>query len=177
MFEGAMDWLANLAGDPVSYLVFFFIFCILAAVILPIPVELGLLGVLAYDFSLFGLSVYPTYILVAGVLGLGKAVGGWLVFNIGVHLEDEIRRYAKWRWFKVLLERSSWFVSKAGYIGLYILLIIPGMTDTIPLYVFSLLNREGDIFEDGTFALTNLLAGFSRALIVGILVSIGISVI
>ncbi|MEW5936560.1 MAG: hypothetical protein AB1665_01915 [Candidatus Thermoplasmatota archaeon] len=175
MLEGWMEWLASIAGNPVTFLVFFFIFCVLAAIILPIPVELGLLGLVAHDFTLFDMGVYPSYLLLAAVIGFGKALGGWGVFVLGVKVEDDIRRWLRWRWFQWLMERASRLVSKLGYIGLYILLMIPGMTDTVPLYLFSFLNRDGTVFQTRWFVLTNFLAGAARALMVGILVTAGIS--
>ena len=132
---------------------------------------------MAHDFALWGLDVYPSYMIVALVLGLGKAFGGGIVFSIGARVEDDIRRYAKWHWFKWLLDKCTWFVSRAGYVGLFLILSLPMMTDTVPLYIFSLMNREGDVFERKFFILTNLLAGISRALVVGILVTFGISAV
>jgi len=47
---------------------------------------------------------------------------------------------------------------------------IPFMIDTIPLYIFSLLNKEGKLLSLRGFALTNLLAGFTRGTIIGIII-------
>jgi membrane protein YqaA with SNARE-associated domain len=164
-----MGILSDAVSNPWTYVVLFFVYCVLAAIILPIPVELGLVGLAAGGFKLFGLPVFQSFMVLAVVMGLGKAVGGQFVFTVGVRLEDDIRRWAKWKWFQRLTEKASWLVSKLGYLGLYIILSIPLMTDTIPLYLFSFLNRDGSIFQGRWFFAMNVLAGMSRAMVVGIL--------
>lgn len=172
--EGLMQWLGGMGHDPVLYLFFFFIFSVLAAIILPIPVEVGLLGIIFQGFSLFGLGVFGSFMILAGVMGLGKAVGSWAVFRVGLKLEDNIHSWERWRWLKWLMEKSVWVVTRLRYIGLYLILIIPGMTDTVPLYIFALMNKEGEVLEMNYFVMTNLLAGFARAVMVGIFVSLGL---
>jgi len=61
------------------------------------------------------------------------------------------------------VEKSEWLVEKFGYIGLLIILSIPGMVDTIPLYIFSVFNREGKVLEMKWFAVVNFLGGVIRA--------------
>ncbi|MBI5000795.1 MAG: hypothetical protein HZB92_04620 [Euryarchaeota archaeon] len=173
MFEGWMDWLWGMISNPWAFLLVFFVFCFLAAIILPIPVEIGLLGLAAYKYSLFGLSLFPSFFVLALVLALGKGLGAWAVFYIGVKIEEDIRYWLKWRAFQWLFEKCTWLVSKLGYLGLYIILIIPLMTDTVPLYLFSLMNRDGKVFNMKFFVATNLLAGFARAINVGILFMAG----
>jgi membrane protein YqaA with SNARE-associated domain len=164
-----MGALSDAVANPWTYVLLFYIYCVLAAVVLPIPVELGLIGLAAGNFQLFDLPVFQSFLILAVVMGLGKATGGQIVFTLGVKLEDDIRRYLKWGWFQKLMDKSSWLVNKLGYVGLYFVLSIPLMTDTVPLYLFSFLNRDGKIFENKWFFVTNVLAGMSRALIVGIL--------
>ncbi|MFH0816034.1 MAG: hypothetical protein V1934_04380 [Methanobacteriota archaeon] len=164
-----MGALSDAASNPWTYVLLFYVYCILAAVILPIPVELGLIGLAAGHFQLFGLPVFQSFMILAVVMGLGKATGGQIVFTIGVKLEDDVRRWLKWKWFQSLMDKSSWLVQKLGYLGLYIILSIPLMADTIPLYLFSFLNRDGKIFENKWFFATNILAGMCRAILVGIL--------
>ena len=146
MLEGMMDWLMQNSGSSGTYLFWFLIFCILAAVILPIPIELGLLGMITQGFSLFGLSIYPSFIIVSSVLGLGKAIGSFFVFHLGLAVEDRLHA-SKNRVTKWLLSGSTRVVQRAGYIGLYLLLIIPGMADTLPLYAWSFMNREGEVLD------------------------------
>jgi hypothetical protein len=48
---------------------------------------------------------------------------------------------------------------------LYVILSIPLMVDTVPVYLFSLFNQKGQM-QIRYFALTNFLAGVTRAVIV-----------
>jgi hypothetical protein len=58
---------------------------------------------------------------------------------------------------------------------MYVIMSIPGMVDTIPLYLFSILNEEGTLMRLRDFALANFLAGINRAfLIFAILELLGI---
>jgi hypothetical protein len=57
------------------------------------------------------------------------------------------------------------FVARTRYWGLLILLSIPGMFDTLPLYVFALFNRKG-LMKVPYFVLVSFLAGMIRALLV-----------
>jgi membrane protein YqaA with SNARE-associated domain len=167
VLEGLMDWLVNGMSNPLTFLLTFFVYCVLAAIILPIPVEIGLAGYVKFS-SLFGLSPFWSFTILAVVMGLGKAVGSSCVFMIGVRVEDNVRQWTRWGWFQKLLEKSTILVEKFGYIGLFVIMSIPIMTDTVPLYIFSLLNKEGKIFEMKWFVLANFFAGATRAFIVGI---------
>jgi hypothetical protein len=51
------------------------------------------------------------------------------------------------------------------YFGLYIILSIPGMVDTIPPHIFSFFNREGQVLEVTNFALVNFLGGITRVFV------------
>jgi hypothetical protein len=154
LFTELMNWLESLGNDPLAYIIIFFIFCAAAAIILPIPVELGLL---------FGGSV--PYLIKAIVLGLGKGVGSMAVFEIGMKLEPKIRSWRRWRWFRWLFDNCEKFVAKYNYFALYIILSIPLMLDTVPIYIFSLANKNGKALEVKWFAVTNFLAGVTRAAI------------
>jgi hypothetical protein len=55
------------------------------------------------------------------------------------------------------------FVRKTNYIGLYVLLSIPLMSDTIPLYLYSLFNEEGRALNRTAFLVANFLAAWTRA--------------
>ncbi len=169
---GFMTFLGDLLlENPLLYLLVFFLYCFLAAVILPIPVELGLLGFIPFlleGHSFMGLDIFSAFFVLGLMMGLGKAVGSWVVFVIGVKIEDNIRVWFKWKWFQKLTEALSRFCERFGYIAIYIVLSIPIMPDTIPLYIFSLLNKDGEVFEAKWFVFTNFWAGISRAMIVGI---------
>jgi len=61
----------------------------------------------------------------------------------------------------------GWFertVLKLGYVGLYVVMSIPFMLDSIPHYAFSL-SDDGMDLKVGWFVLTNFLAGFTRAIL------------
>jgi hypothetical protein len=93
-------------------------------------------------------------------------IGSILVFHIGITLGDRIRTWrTDWRFFNRLVERCEWLVRKFRYLGLYIILSIPIMTDTVPLYIFSVFNENG-ILKRRWFALVILLGGITRGLIV-----------
>lgn len=173
MFEGIAQWLMDMVENPVAYLIFIFIFSTLAAIILPLPVELVLVGFIFYlvdpgsDF--LGLGAAGAFILIAIVMGIGKAVGSWVVFIIGIKAEKLINKYMSWGWFQRLLVRVEKFCVKYGYFAMYLVMCIPMMTDTVPLYIFSILNKDGEVFDRNWFVFTNLWAGISRTLLVGIL--------
>lgn len=156
-----MEFLLQFQTDPVIYLLIFFVFAILVAIILPIPVELGL----------FWNPLVP-YWIKALVLGAGKAIGCLAAFEIGFKLEPKIRSWERFKWFKRFMEKMEWFVQKYGYSALYVILSIPGMTDTVPLYLFSMFNKEGKAMNWKLFALTNFLAGITRAALLWILLTI-----
>jgi membrane protein YqaA with SNARE-associated domain len=179
MFEGLAQWLMDLVKDPVAYLTFVFIFATLAAIILPLPVELVLVGFIFYlvdpgsDF--LGLGIAGAFILIAIVMGIGKALGSWVVFVIGVKAEKLINKYMSWGWFQRLLRRVERFCVRYGYFAMFLVMCIPLMTDTVPLYIFSILNKDGEVFDRNWFVLTNFWAGISRTLVVGILAVGGVA--
>ncbi len=160
-FNGMMSFLVQTSSDPILYSFVLFIYAILAAVILPIPVEVGLL-----------LSPNTPFLWLAFVLGLGKMVGSILVFYFGLGVGDKIKIWSgRWNWFRWLVTKSEWIVDKLHYVGLYLILSLPLMSDTIPLYIFSMLNENG-IFKVKWFALVNLCAGFTRATVLFALLSL-----
>ena len=143
------------ASDPITFSIIFFIYAVLAAIILPLPVELGL----------FFSPATPLAVKIL-LMGLGKMVGSILVFYIGLRVGDPIKNWSsRFRLFNWLVNKCEWLVSKFHYLGLYLILSTPIMTDTIPLYLFSVFNEKG-VLEIKWFALTSLLAGITRGLIV-----------
>ncbi len=62
--------------------------------------------------------------------------------------------------------KSESFVRRYGILAVYVIMSIPGMVDTIPLYLFSILNEEGTLMRLREFALANFLAGVNRAFII-----------
>jgi hypothetical protein len=155
LIQGLIQFLESLSQDPVAYSVVFFLYSVAATVFLPIPVEIGLF-----------FSPETSIVIKALVLGSGKAVGSVIVFLLGDRVGNGMNGWAMkhrlFRWFMDLMRR---FVAWAGYIGLYIILSIPLMVDTVPIYLFALFNKEG-VMKLRWFALTNFLAGITRAALV-----------
>jgi len=152
--EDFMSVLTGVADDPVLYSVVFFGYAVLAAIILPIPVEFGLI-----------LSPHTPWYVLAIVLGAGKAVGSVLVFKIGMEIEGPVRRWSKrMKWFGKFIELCERFVARYGYYALYVLLSIPFMSDTAILYIFSITNKDGEAMQMKWFVVVNFLAGVTRAI-------------
>ena len=151
-----IDYLNANQADPATYLFIFFLFCVAAAILLPIPVEVALV-------------VNPSiHIAVkAAVMGLGKGTGALAVFFLGRKIDETVGQYArKWRWYNWLLVKSEKLVRKYGYVAMYAIMSIPGMVDTIPLYIFSILNKEGKLMKLWGFVVVNVLAGVTRAILI-----------
>jgi membrane protein YqaA with SNARE-associated domain len=152
--NGLMDFLVQTANDPITYSIVFFLYTILATVILPIPVEVGLL-----------LSPNTSYLWLALIFGLGKMLGSVVVFYLGLGLGDRVRTWMEsWQLTKWLIHGSEVVIDKLHYAGLYLILSIPIMPDTVPLYIFSVLN-EHEVFKVEYFAVINLMAGVTRAFV------------
>ncbi|MEM0449073.1 MAG: hypothetical protein QW520_04560 [Methanomassiliicoccales archaeon] len=150
-----MGFLQSLADNPLEYALVLYLYAIATAVILPVPVEFGLflapsLGILTKSF----------------IVAAGKATGCVIVFYLGLKVEKAVyrwsRRFKFFAWFVDLMEK---FVAKTWYFGLYILLSIPIMTDTVPIYLFSIFNKNG-VMTPGYFTIVNFLAAINRCMIV-----------
>lgn len=155
ILSGFIDFLGGLSHDPVVYSIVFFIYAVAATIFLPIPVETGLF------FS------PETSIIIKGlILGSGKAVGSIIVFTLGDKVNNGLvnlmSRSGLTRKFLELMQR---FVARTRYYGLYAILSVPLMVDTVPLYLFSLFNQRG-LMRLRYFVLTNFLAGITRAAVV-----------
>ena len=150
------SFIEQVQGDPLVYSVVFFIYIIAATLFLPIPVEL-----------LLFLSPATPFVFKAILLGVGKAVGSIIVFYIGMNVERPINTLTKkWGFFRMVVNFSKWLVDKLGYLGLYLILSVPIMVDTVPVYLFSILRKDRCDRDLKLFALTNLAAGITRAGIV-----------
>lgn len=150
------SFIEQVQGDPLVYSVVFFIYIIAATLFLPIPVEL-----------LLFLSPATPFVLKALLLGVGKAVGSIIVFYIGMNVERPINILTrKWGFFRMVVNFSKWLVEKLGYLGLYLILSVPIMVDTVPVYLFSIFRKDRCDRDLKLFALTNLAAGITRAGIV-----------
>jgi len=145
--------------NPLLYSLIFFIYSVLAAVILPIPVEIGL----------FNPYIHPA--LLIGILAIGKGVGAGIVFIIGTNLRSFLKKYnSSTPFLKKILIYCEEFVKKYGHIGLFIIMSIPLMIDSVSLYLFSLLNPKGQsgkrALAKRRFILINIGAGIVRGSII-----------
>lgn len=153
--------LQDAIGNPVVYFLLVFVYAILVAIILPIPIEFALV------FALGNLGLFTAALL---AVGLGKAVGAWLIFLLGVKVEGAMTKWAqRARWIEKTLNALERFVRWTGELGLYILLSIPFMSDTVPIYFYALFNEEGKAIDQRGFIVSNFLAGINRVAIFFIL--------
>lgn len=153
--QALIQFLEGLSHDPVAYSVVFYLYSVAATVFLPIPVEVGLF-----------FSPETSIVTKALVLGAGKATGSVLVFMLGDKLGTRFDRVSSKHWvYRKTLDLLRRFVARTRYLGLYIILSIPLMVDTVPIYVFALFNEEG-VMNVRYFAITNFFAGITRAAIV-----------
>ncbi len=148
-------------NTPWIYMLLAFGYAILAAIVLPIPIEIALIKPLS-DQN-FG------FLLGTGLaIAAGKTLGAWLIFILGLNIEGSIKKWsARWRVAAWVVAKAEKLVKKTGYSGLYLLLSIPGMSDTIPIYVYSVFNAEGKALERNMFLLANFLAALNRVAILG----------
>ncbi len=155
--QDIIDFITGTYNTPAAYLTLTFTFSVLVAVILPIPIEVVLVGpILGKQWAYLASVVFA--------MAAGKTVGAWLIFYLGVRVEDNIRRWSeKYRIAKRFVTWCEKFVRKTNYIGLYILLSIPLMSDTIPIYLYSLFNEEGKAMDRRAFLVANFLAAWTRA--------------
>jgi membrane protein DedA with SNARE-associated domain len=153
-FIGLVAWAYH---NPVAYLPITFGFSVLVAIVLPVPIEIVLLApLLEQQWGYLGAIIL--------VMAAGKTVGAWLIFYLGVRVEDNIRRWSdRYKLAARLVKWCERFVRKTNYIGLYVLLSIPLMSDTIPLYLYSLFNEEGKALNRTAFLVSNFLAAWTRA--------------
>ncbi|MGQ0797379.1 MAG: hypothetical protein ACT4OI_05915 [Methanobacteriota archaeon] len=164
-----LNVLLGLYNDPLIFLPIAFLFAVAVAIVLPIPIELALLRALI-DQRWGYLSA------IALALAAGKTVGAWLIFILGVNLEGKIRAWsARWRFAALVVRKAEAFVRKTKYTGLYILLSIPLMSDTIPLYIYSLFNEEGQALRRDMYLIANFLAALNRTALLVVLFFIGLN--
>jgi membrane protein YqaA with SNARE-associated domain len=156
-----MDLIEILLGamyDPITYSIIFFIYVILTVLFLPIPVEIGL----------FNPYLHP--VLLIFILALGKGVGSCIAFEIGTRVRDTLKkRSIGIPLIKKIVAWCERFVRKYGYYGLFIIMSIPLMLDSVTVYLFSLLNPKDDgktAMTRAWFVLINMAAGAMRGIII-----------
>ncbi len=158
-------------GNPYIFLPLVFLYAIAIAVILPIPIELSLVAPIVNQ-------EWGYLVGIALALAAGKTAGAWLIFVFGVKVEDNIRWWSeKWRFAEWFVDKADLFVQKTGYLGLYFLLSIPLMSDTIPIYLYSLFNKEGKSLERNLFLGANFFAALNRVAILAGLFLIGVDLL
>lgn len=155
-----LDFLFGLTSNPFLYSLIFFVYVVLAVVILPVPVELGL----------FNPSVHP--VILIALLAVGKGAGSLIVYFIGATVRKKIKARALGKNFVLtqkLIKISEEFVKKYGYYGLFIIMSTPLMIDSVSLYLFSLLNpryKDRKALSATRFVVVNILAGAMRGIII-----------
>lgn len=167
--EAAMDFLLDFLEfylrTPEVFLAVLFVFSILAAIVLPIPVEIALIPLLRDPALLTSAAL---------VLGAGKAVGAGAVFLLGLKVEGPIRY---WCARHPALGRTVGYVTRfvrvTRWWGLLVLLSIPFMSDTFPIYLYALFNKQGQLIGSRIFLLVNFAAGVIRTFAFVILASMG----
>lgn len=166
-----IEFLLAAYANPYVFLPLVFLYAIAIAVILPIPIELALVAPIVGQQWGYLLSI-------ALALAAGKTAGAWLIFYLGVRVESPIRWWSeRWRFAKWFVEKAELFVQKTGYPGLYVLLSIPLMSDTIPIYIYSLFNKEGKTLARNMFLVVNFLAALNRVAILTMFYKIGVDLI
>jgi membrane protein YqaA with SNARE-associated domain len=165
---GVESFLLDAIRNPAVFLPLLFAFSVATALILPLPIEIALLPFIT-DPPMYGVAVL--------VMGSGKAAGSWLVFILGLEVENTIRNWSRrFRFVRVFVGLCTRFVARTQYLGLFALLATPFMSDTVPLYAYSVFNHQGSLLEMRYFVFTNFLAGVDRGIILFvILLALGIN--
>lgn len=148
--------LCEFLANPIVYFLIVFVFAIAVAIILPIPIEIALVFALTTkSLALFTVALFA--------VALGKAVGAWLVFILGVRVEHAMSRWAqRSRILARIFGGLERLVHLTRSFGLFLLLSIPFMSDTAVLYFYALFNKDGKSIDHREFIVTNFLAGISR---------------
>jgi membrane protein YqaA with SNARE-associated domain len=155
-----LDFLFGVTSNPIIYSLIFFIYVILAVIVLPIPVEIGL----------FNPSVHP--VILIALLAMGKGAGSLIVYFIGATVRKGIKARTIGKNFiftKKLIGLCEGFVKKYGYYGLFIIMSTPLMIDSVSLYLFSILNPQNEdrkALSATRFVLVNIFAGAIRGIII-----------
>ena len=158
--------LESFLGDPAVYLFLVFGYSILVAIILPIPIEIALIWPLLK-------GELPYFAAVVLAMAIGKTLGALLVLLLGIKVEKTVYYWSrKYRWFGKLVHYLGLFVKKTGFIGLYIILSIPLMTDTVPIYIYSIFHEEGKKPSRVRFGMSNFFAAITRAIIIAVVVTL-----
>jgi hypothetical protein len=128
-----------------------------------------------------GLNELRLYRAAAGFLGAIKAAVKKSGINRsriygkmqeGQETPPAVSALPRWGWLRWIARKSERLVRRFGVIGMYVLLSIPGMPDTVILYIFAIINMDRTVMTLRDFALANLLAGINRVFIIFALLEI-----
>lgn len=133
-------------------LVIIFVYSFLIAFVLPFPSEV----VLAAPLDL-GIPHWLTMLIIIAVSGAGKALGSVIALGIGdraVHAGPVMRALDRLDVDIVgISQRKTVTIAQQyGYIGLALLLCIPGFPDTLSIYAFTVIEKDYLKFAVATFA-------------------------
>ncbi|HLB69166.1 MAG TPA: hypothetical protein VJN63_12065 [Thermoplasmata archaeon] len=154
--QGVLQLFDSLYNTPAAYLSLTFGFSVLVAIILPIPIEAVLIAPVLQER-------WGYLTIITASMAAGKTVGAWLIFFLGIRVEGRIREWSeRYRTAARVVAWCERFVRRTNYLGLYVLLSIPLMSDTIPLYLYSLFNEEGRALNRRAYLVSNFLAAWTR---------------
>ncbi len=158
--DGLMDILAGTTSE-VFYLFLLALFTFIATLALPLPVEAALF--LGPETNVFFQAI---------ALGLGKAAAAVVALRLGKDVNQIMQgRLMSTGLAKAFVNFCNYLVVKFHYAGLYFILSVPLMVDTVPVYLFGIFNDEGTI-RAVPFAYVNFLAAVNRVIITMIAFSI-----
>lgn len=132
-------------------LIIIFVYSFLIAVVLPFPSEIVLVAPLN-----LGVPEWTTMSLIVAVSGAGKALGSVLALSIGdkaVRSGPVIQALERVGIDVVgISQRKTVEIAQQyGYLGLAIVLCIPGFPDTLSIYAFTVIERDYLKFAVATF--------------------------
>ena len=136
-------------------LLLIFLYEVAAAVVLPTPSEIPVLG---YTW----IPVWLIFIFAVA----GKTLGSYIVFFLGDRMKSTNRFQrlaARYAWVRRVLEWSERFVRRFGFWAVFLLLSIPGFPDTVSLYLFALVGDRPVLFA--------LAAGLGTAVRMGLVLA------
>jgi membrane protein YqaA with SNARE-associated domain len=137
-----------------------FLYEVGAALVLPTPSELPVLG----------RSWLPLGWVFAFAVA-GKILGSYVVFFLGDRLKGTARfqRLAdRYRWIRAMMSWSERFVRRYGVFAVFVLLSIPGFPDTVSLYLFALVGKRPVLFAVAAGLGTAVRMGLVLAGVVGV---------
>lgn len=132
-------------------LVIIFVYSFLVAVVFPFPSEIVLVAPLN-----LAVPEWVTIVLIVTVSGVGKALGSVLALSIG---DKAIRSGPVIRAIErtgidiigISQRKTVQIAQRYGYLGLAVVLCIPGFPDTLSIYAFTVIERDYLKFAVATF--------------------------